>query len=259
MMLQREKDAAERNAWHLSEALRGMTHGELDGIYIMSTVAARTHISMSFPWMTSRARNKLMHTIHGNGGTFMQKRRRKTKGGGSFNEYGSEGPSHGAASSWQLLDEDFEECMEDAVMTPLLTPSYPEFAGSMPHECLTEPRQHRIDEGNNALQEHASTCMYSVLPVQADGECFLRSMALQLRTQNLAGASLDIVKHYRVLSVLLLEALMAENRYMKEMILPVRKFTAQCTKGCERFFDSVSLTVHMVMPFPVWEVSMHTV
>ena len=77
--------------------------------------------------------------------------------------------------------------MEDAVMTPFLTPSYPELAGSMPHENLTEPRQHRIDEGNNALQKHESTSMFSVLPVQADGECFLRSMALQLRTQSLAG------------------------------------------------------------------------
>ena len=48
-LLQHEKDAAERNAWHLSEALRGMTPGERDKIYIMSTAAARNHISMSFP------------------------------------------------------------------------------------------------------------------------------------------------------------------------------------------------------------------
>ena len=40
---------------------------ERDEIFVMTTGSARARISMCFPWMSSRARNKLMHAIHGNG------------------------------------------------------------------------------------------------------------------------------------------------------------------------------------------------
>ena len=186
----READAFERNVAAVHDVLRGLPDYLRDSLFCMSGTDARHCVVALFPRLSCNARTQVVRSIHAEG----QLRRRKLKGGGSFNAYGSEGPAdpgHGAASSWQA--------------------GYPAFAGAMPLELLTAPRRHRITEGNNALQEHAPTCMYSVLPVQADGECFLRSMALQLRTQNLAGASIDIVEDYRVLSVLLLEALMAEK------------------------------------------------
>jgi len=191
----READAFERNVAAVHDVLRGLPDYLRDSLFCMSGTDARHCVAALFPRLSCNARTQVVRSIHAEG----QLRRRKLKGGGSFNAYGSEGPTdpgHGAASSWQA--------------------GYPAFAGAMPLELLTAPRRHRMTEGNNALQEHAPTCRYSVLPVQADGECFLRSMALQLRTQNLAGASIDIVEDYRVLSVLLLEALMAEKSFHEE-------------------------------------------
>jgi hypothetical protein len=93
-------------------------------------------------------------------------------------------------------------------------PSYPEVAGSMPPEDLVSSRQQHIHEGNLELQRHRATSKYSVLPVDADGACFLRAMAVQLRTQALSGLTVDIVQDYRLLSVLSLEELMVlKSRY----------------------------------------------
>ena len=54
------------------------------------------HMQMRFPWVSSKARKKLMDAIHGPGAVTDiyeagQILRRKSKGGG-FNPYGSEGP-----------------------------------------------------------------------------------------------------------------------------------------------------------------------
>ena len=54
--LKKEADAAERNSWYLTEALRNMSSAERDKIYIMNSATARDHISIRFPWLTSRAR-----------------------------------------------------------------------------------------------------------------------------------------------------------------------------------------------------------
>jgi len=47
----------------VSEALRSKSSNERAEIVVMTTKSARARISMCFPWMSSRARNKLMHAI----------------------------------------------------------------------------------------------------------------------------------------------------------------------------------------------------
>ena len=87
-LLQRQADVSERNAANVRDVLRGMSGWEHGMLYLMLGSEARSGVAVRFPMLSSKARSQVVRSIHEEG----QLRRRKAKGGGSFNPYGSEGP-----------------------------------------------------------------------------------------------------------------------------------------------------------------------
>ena len=92
-MLQREADNAERNTWAVETAKRGMSDLLAESLFISSFADAWHLLAMHFPRMACNARRNLLDQIRASAIVDLStKRRRKTKGGGAMNAYGSEGP-----------------------------------------------------------------------------------------------------------------------------------------------------------------------
>ena len=59
-------------------------------------------------------------------------------------------------------------------------PFYPPHRGCLDSSELEESRAARMEEGSRVLAESAHTNGFGVLPVSANGECFLRVLAVEL-------------------------------------------------------------------------------
>ena len=91
--LQREADNAEHNNWHIKTAKREMQDGLAETLFVSPFSDAWHLVCTHFSWMSCRARRTLLNDIRSSSIVDSStKRRRKMKGGGSFNAYGSEGP-----------------------------------------------------------------------------------------------------------------------------------------------------------------------
>ena len=70
--VRRDAERAEVHRACVADALAHMTDDCRDAYLLLEPREARQRISMTFPWLTSRARNKLLHALHGNGAAASQ-------------------------------------------------------------------------------------------------------------------------------------------------------------------------------------------
>ena len=70
--VRRDGKRAEVNRASVAEALAYLSDDGRDAYLLLEPREARQRISMTFPWLTSRARNKLLHALHGNGSAASQ-------------------------------------------------------------------------------------------------------------------------------------------------------------------------------------------
>ena len=123
-MLQREADNAERNTWAVETAKRGMSDLLAESLFISSFADAWHLLAMHFPRMACNARRNLLDQIRASAIVDLSnKRRRKTKGGGAMNAYGSEGPGRqtmGLYDPWRNCMKALEGLPADLSMEQLL-------------------------------------------------------------------------------------------------------------------------------------------
>ena len=119
--LQQEADAAERNEASVRLVLQELPSWLKDRMYVASFQDARRMLAMRYRHKSNTVLGRIVLSIHETG----HLRRRKMKGCGSFNLYGSEGP------------------VSFLLASAALTSSHPELAGSMAVTILRgqKPRQ----------------------------------------------------------------------------------------------------------------------
>ena len=59
--------------------------------------------------------------------------------------------------------------------------------GCIPREELEDSRKERIECGNLALSKSPAVSHFGVAPVSANGECFVRSVAVQMQQEDFVG------------------------------------------------------------------------
>ena len=100
-LLRRETENAKRNLKHVQEMKSYVKQSVQDELFIMTFMEAFRYLSFWFPGTSVRARRCFLVSIRTE--THVDaciKRRRKLKGCGSFNPYGSEGPAIGGGKTW---------------------------------------------------------------------------------------------------------------------------------------------------------------
>ena len=74
-------------------------------------------------------------------------------------------------------------------------------------EVINTSRINRVEEGNRALQESSFSAHFRVIPVPADGECFLRALQMHMH----CGSIDQDFRDFRILFVFMLERLMLDK------------------------------------------------
>ena len=103
-LLRRESENAKRNLQNVQEMKSYVKQSVKDELFIMPFMEAFRYLSFRFPETSVRARKCFLVSIRS--ATHVDasmKRRRKLKGCGSFNPYGSEGPPIGTGKAWVPL------------------------------------------------------------------------------------------------------------------------------------------------------------